>query len=67
MLGNNQLRFSEMLSVRDRNRLRSIVKRVHMRYFPAELVSNAEADRMIDVIAPETAEYLIRKHWEAVK
>ena len=52
--------FATTLSFPDRIRLRAIVKRVHMAYFPRELVSDREADRMIDVIAPGTAAYLIR-------
>ena len=54
--------FATTLSFPDRIRLRAIVKRVHMAYFPRELVSDREADRMIDVIAPGTAAYLIRAH-----
>jgi hypothetical protein len=52
--------FSTTLSWPDRLRLRAIVRRVHMAHFPSELVTDREADRMIDVIAPGTAAYLIR-------
>ena len=56
--------FSTTLSYRDRLRLRAIVKKVHMQHFPAEMVSDYEADRMIDVIAPATVAYLIRLNEE---
>lgn len=52
--------FSTTLSFQDRQRLRAIVRKVHMKHYPAELVTDREADRMIDVIAPSTAAYLIR-------
>jgi len=53
--------FSTSLSYPDRLKLRAIVKKVHMRHYPAELLTDLEADRMIDVIAPGTAAYLIRR------
>ena len=56
--------FSTTLSYRDRLRLRSIVKRVHMQHFPTEMLNDYEADKMIDVIAPATAAYLIRLNEE---
>jgi hypothetical protein len=54
--------YSTRLSWMDRQKLRSIVKRVHMSYYPQEMITDYEADKMIDAIAPATAEYLIRKH-----
>jgi hypothetical protein len=42
-------------------RLRAIVKRVHMRHYPADLITDREADRIIDVMAPETLETVQRK------
>lgn len=56
--------FSSSLSWPDRLRLRAVVKKVHMRHFPDEFVTDKEADKMIDAIAPETAAYLIQKNWE---
>jgi|RhiMethySRZTD1v2_1073278.scaffolds.fasta_scaffold05871_16 hypothetical protein len=56
--------FSTTLSYGDRQKLRAVVKKVHMRHFPTELISDYEADRMIDVIAPGTAAYLIRRAYE---
>lgn len=54
--------YSTQLKYEDRQKLRAIVKRVHMRNYPTEHLTDREADRIIDVIAPETAEYLVRKH-----
>jgi hypothetical protein len=52
--------FSTTLSVRDRNRLRAIVRKVHLQHYPGHLIDDLLCDRIIDVIAPETAAYLIR-------
>ena len=54
--------FSSTLSSVDRQRLRMVVKHVHLRHHPGEFVNDLEADKVIDAIAPQTAEYLIRKH-----
>ena len=48
------------LSVQDLRRLRQIVRKVHMRYHPAELVRDYEADRIIESFGPEVAASLIR-------
>jgi hypothetical protein len=48
------------LSVQDLRRLREIVRKVHMRYHPTELVGDYEADRIIESFGPEVAASLIR-------
>ena len=57
--------FSTTLSFTDLQRLRAIVKRVHLRHYPRHTITDYEADRVIDVIAPETAAYLIRQMVDA--
>ena len=52
--------FATTLTYRDRLRLRAIVRKVHLEHYPAHLVTDGYADRVIDVIGPETAAYLIR-------
>ena len=52
--------FSTTLSVKDRRRLRDIVRKVHLVHLPGHLITDFECDRVIDAIAPETAAYLIR-------
>lgn len=54
--------FSTTLSYEDHMRLREITKRVHLQNFPGHMITDREADRIIDVMAPETTQYLIRKH-----
>ena len=54
--------FSSSLGPKDLERLRWITKSIHMRNYPTEMITNAEADRIIDAMGPQTREYLIRKH-----
>lgn len=53
--------FSTTLSWTDLQRLRAVVRKVHMAYYPTEMVTDYEADRIIDVMAPDTMAYLIRQ------
>jgi len=54
--------YSTKLKWEDRQKLRAVVKKIHMRHYPEDHMTDFEADRIIDVIAPGTAEYLVRKH-----
>lgn len=49
------------LSWQDLQRLRAVVKKVYMKYYPAESATDAEADRIINAVGPETCEKLIKK------
>lgn len=60
--GSGQEGFGALLSDRDRNRLRAIVKQVHLKHYPEDQITDYEADRVIDVMAPETIEALIRRY-----
>ena len=52
--------FTTTLNHRDRQRLRAIVRKVHLQHYPGHLIDDLLCDRVIDAIAPETAAYLIR-------
>lgn len=52
--------FLNLLSSKDRDALRSVVKRIHLAHHPSEFVTDYEADRVIEVLGPEVAEKLIR-------
>lgn len=56
--------FSTNLKYSDLLKLRAIVKKVHMAKYPEDMITDHEADRIIDVMAPATQEYLIKKHLE---
>lgn len=59
--------FSTELSFKDLQRLRTVVKAVHLKNYPRHMLTDYEADRMIDVMGPETRKYLIEKHWQQIK
>jgi len=54
-----QLKFS------DHQRLRKIVMQVHMKNYPDTLMTNTEADRIIESIAPEVLENMIKAQVDA--
>lgn len=56
--------FVHSLSQRDRDVLRDVVKRVHMRHYPSEFVTDYEADKMVEVMLPETVDALIRSGYD---
>lgn len=58
--------FCSSLNWTDRQRLRAVVKKVHMKHYPSEMITDREADKMIEVIAPDTARYLIERNWESL-
>lgn len=52
--------FTALLSNVDLERLRTIVKAVHMKHYDKQFVTNAQADMLINAISPEIAEQMIR-------
>tara|TARA_B100000131_G_scaffold37417_2_gene34016 strand:+ start:449 stop:682 length:234 start_codon:yes stop_codon:yes gene_type:complete len=50
------------ISLKDRRRLRQIVKKVHMKHFPAHFITDKEADKLIESIGPATQEKLIKQY-----
>lgn len=42
-------------------RLRRVVRQVHMAYYPAEFCTDRECDRIIETLAPATAERLLKR------
>jgi hypothetical protein len=49
------------LSHNDLVRLRRVVRRLHLRYYPEEYVTDHECDRLIETFVPATVERLIKK------
>jgi len=54
------------LSKGDRVRLRQIIRAVHMRHHPKELQTDAEADKIIDVLGPEVVANIFRNFGKKV-
>jgi hypothetical protein len=53
--------WSSRLSVLDRERLRKVVKNVHLRHYPKEKITDYEADKFINALGPEVGEKLIKQ------
>jgi len=52
--------FIDTLSIKDRNRLRAIVKKVHLSYYPTDMINNYEADKLIDSFGEQTVYELLK-------
>lgn len=48
------------LSFQDLQRLRKVVRKVHMRHYPSALLTDHEADKIIEAMGPQTSETLIK-------
>jgi hypothetical protein len=53
------------LSFDEMQKLRAVVRRVHLRYMPASMFSVREADRIIETLGPEVAQRMLKKAVEA--
>ncbi len=45
--------FLNTLSLKDRNRLRKIIKKVHFQHYPTHMITNYEADKLIEAFSEE--------------
>ena len=52
--------FVHGLSNEDLRKLRDIVKRVHLKHYPTNMINDYEADKIIDAFGPEVAGQLVR-------
>jgi uncharacterized protein YdhG (YjbR/CyaY superfamily) len=48
------------LKVEEREILRTVVKKVHFAHYPKEFCTDREADKLIDAIAPDVVERMIK-------
>lgn len=53
--------FSSRLSYTDRQRLRLVVRKVHLKHYPTEKLTDLECDRVIDAWGPEVSTDIIRR------
>ena len=54
--------FTSTLSIKDRNRLITIVKNVHLKYYPKDMITNYEADKLIDSFGEQTVYQLLKNN-----
>ena len=52
--------FLHTINDEERRILRTIVKKVHLKYHPKEFCTDYEADKLIAIIAPDVVERLIK-------
>ena len=52
--------FLQSISIKDRKRLRAIVKKVHLKNYPTEHINDYEADKLIESFAPDLVERFIK-------
>ena len=52
--------FLNTLSLKDRNRLRTIVKKVHLKHYPTHMITNYEADKLVEAFGEETVYNLLK-------
>lgn len=57
--------FTTQLSVTDRDRLRMVIRKIHLRHYPQDKLTNFECDKLIDAWGPETAGQLVKKAVDA--
>jgi hypothetical protein len=51
--------YTSRLTFQDRERLRAVVKAVHLASYPKDKVDNREADKLIDALGPEVCQKMI--------
>lgn len=52
--------FSSTISAADRERLRQIVRKIHLKHYPTEKLTNYEVDKLIDAWGAEVAGNVIK-------
>lgn len=57
--------FSSRLTYTDRQRLRAVVRKVHLAHYPAEKLTDLECDKLIDAWGPEVATSVLRQAVDA--
>ena len=54
--------FINTISQKDRNRLRTIVKKVHLKNYPTHMITDYEADKLVEAFGEETIYNLLKSN-----
>ena len=54
--------FINTLSLKDRRRLRTIVKKVHLKHYPTHMITDYEADKLVEAFGEETVYNLLKEN-----
>ena len=52
--------FSTSLSLKDRDRLHKVIRKVHLRHLPKELLTAKECDKLLDAWGPKVQQRLVQ-------
>ena len=52
--------FLKSLSLKDRRRLRTIIKKVHFAHYPKDKITDYEADKLVEAFGEETVYNLLK-------
>jgi hypothetical protein len=55
-----EMSFLNNISLKDRNRLRTIVKKVHLKNYPTHMITDYEADKLVEAFGEETIYNLLK-------
>ena len=50
------------LSIKDRRRLRIIVKKVHLKNYPTHMITDYEADKLVEAFGEETVYNMLKSN-----
>ena len=54
--------FLNSLSIKDRRRLRIIVKKVHLKNYPTHMITDYEADKLVEAFGEETIYNMLKSN-----
>jgi|TARA_B100000929_G_C15509839_1_gene419935 hypothetical protein len=54
--------FLNSLSLKDRRRLRIIVKKVHLKNYPTHMITDYEADKLVEAFGEETVYNMLKSN-----
>jgi len=54
--------FLNTLSLKDKRRLRTIVKKVHLKHYPTHMITDYEADKLVEAFGEETVYNLLKEN-----
>tara|TARA_R100000306_G_scaffold40420_1_gene39699 strand:- start:34 stop:222 length:189 start_codon:yes stop_codon:yes gene_type:complete len=54
--------FLNSLSIKDRRRLRIIVKKVHLKNYPTHMITDYEADKLVEAFGEETVYNMLKSN-----
>ena len=54
--------FLKSLSLKDRRRLRTIVKKTHLKHYPTHMITDYEADKLVEAFGEEVVYNMLKAY-----